>query len=92
MEDLPGVYDTETTRDSVRMHFDPELTNEQQFYEAVKIMGFNARDFVVASDNRPTCLYCDGDDAGCRKPPFRSRPRLRTAVLQSREAGRLSRQ
>jgi hypothetical protein len=51
LEDLPGVYDTETTRDSVKMHFDPELTSEQQFYEAVKIMGFSARDFAVASDN-----------------------------------------
>ena len=47
LEDLPGVYDTEVERDSVRVFFDPELVGEQQFYEAAKLGGFHASDFVL---------------------------------------------
>ena len=49
LEDLPGVYATEIHPDGVRLHFDPELISEQQFYEAVKLGGFHACDFSVPS-------------------------------------------
>ena len=50
LEDLPGVYATEIRRDGARLHFDPELISEQQFYEAVKLGGFHASDFFVLNE------------------------------------------
>lgn len=47
LEDLPGVYATEIYPDGIRLHFDPELVSEQQFYEAAKLGGFHASDFSV---------------------------------------------
>jgi hypothetical protein len=47
LEDLPGVYSTEIHTDGIRLHFDPELVSEQQFYEAAKVGGFHASDFFV---------------------------------------------
>jgi copper chaperone CopZ len=51
LEDLPGVYTAEMTRDAVRLRFDPELASEQQLYEAVKIAGYHASDFSVLPES-----------------------------------------
>ncbi|MDR3406103.1 MAG: hypothetical protein P4L99_26690 [Chthoniobacter sp.] len=51
LEDLPGVYATETTRNPVRLRFDPYLVTEQQFYGAAKIAGFHASDFTVLPES-----------------------------------------
>ncbi|HSI11362.1 MAG TPA: hypothetical protein VK961_04935 [Chthoniobacter sp.] len=51
VEDLPGVYATEFRWEGMRVHFDPQLAFEQQFYEAVKLAGFHASDFFVLNEN-----------------------------------------
>ena len=45
LEDLPGVHAIEFKRDGVSIRFDPELSSEAQFYEAVKIAGFPPHSF-----------------------------------------------
>lgn len=47
LEDLPGVLAVDVRKNDVRLHFDPVLVSEQQFYEAVKIAGFHASDFFI---------------------------------------------
>ena len=51
LEDLPGVYATEMTHDAARLRFDPDLTSEQQLYEAVKIAGFHASNFTMLPES-----------------------------------------
>jgi len=51
VEDLPGVYGTEFRREGIWVHFDPQLAFEQQFYEAVKLVGFHASDFFVLNES-----------------------------------------
>jgi hypothetical protein len=51
LEDLPGVYETAIRRDAVELFFEPNLASEQQFYEAVKVAGFQARNFDVLGKN-----------------------------------------
>ena len=45
LEDLPGVHVVEFVPEGVRIHFNPDLANEQKFYEAVKIAGFHGSSF-----------------------------------------------
>ena len=50
LEDLPGVYGARMTPDAVFFPFNPDLTTEQQLFEAVKLGGFRASDFFVAEN------------------------------------------
>jgi copper chaperone CopZ len=47
LEDLPGVHAVELSRDAATIRFDPDLTAEQQFYEAVKLVGSHASGFAA---------------------------------------------
>jgi len=51
LEDLPGVHAVEAAQDGVRVQFDPDLVSEQQFYEAVKLTGFHASDFILLPED-----------------------------------------
>jgi len=48
LEDLPGVHNVEVIGFAVRIHFDPALVTEQQFYQAIKVAGFQASAFQTA--------------------------------------------
>lgn len=49
LEDLPGVHVVQLSGDNVEIYCDAELATEQQFYEAVKVVGFKACDFHWAA-------------------------------------------
>jgi hypothetical protein len=45
LADLPGVHEVRMTRTTAHIRFDPELVNEQKFYQAVKQVDFHASTF-----------------------------------------------
>ena len=47
LADLPGVHEVRLTRTTAYIRFDPELVDEQKFYEAVKQVDFHATTFSV---------------------------------------------
>jgi len=49
LEDLPGVHHVEILEQGARIRFDPDIVNERQFEEAVRIAGFQASGFQMAA-------------------------------------------
>ncbi len=45
LEDVPGVHGVELTAEGARIRFNPDIANEQKFYEAVKIVGYHGSTF-----------------------------------------------
>jgi len=46
--DLPGVRRVEIIGSAVRVHSNPQIVTEQQFYQAIKTAGFQATGFQTA--------------------------------------------
>jgi copper chaperone CopZ len=45
LADLPGVREVQLTRTTAYIRFDPEVVDEQKFFEAVKHVDFHATTF-----------------------------------------------